>query len=210
MPIVAFKSWNQVFAESTGLIEDLLPFLAGALLATLVYVTISRNSTAKSRAELNQLRETRDILEKTRFELINTLNEKSRELTTSILELEKYSETMKVTSDMMQSLKRRYPQDAEVKEVSLFMSETATFADSWERFKIHFEGVHPSFFSKLSTQYPDLTQKELRHCAYIKMNLDVNEVANLTGVAQKSVEMARYRIKKKMGNEEYANLLGSQ
>jgi len=65
-------------------------------------------------------------------------------------------------------------------------------------FIVSFERIHPQFFEKLSLEYPALSQNELKHCAYIRMNLSNKEVANMLHISPKSVEMARYRIKKKL------------
>lgn len=43
-----------------------------------------------------------------------------------------------------------------------------------------------------------MTNNEVRHCTYIKLGLTNKEVANMLHVAPKTVEAARYRIKKKL------------
>ena len=68
----------------------------------------------------------------------------------------------------------------------------------WLDFKIQFERIHPEFFRILIENYPNLTENDLKHCAYIKMNLSLNEVSDLMFIDKRSVEIARYRIKKKM------------
>ncbi len=69
----------------------------------------------------------------------------------------------------------------------------------WEKFQFYYEKVHPDFFLRLKSDFPNLTPKELKHCAFLQMNLSVREVANLLFIEGDSVQMARYRIKKKMG-----------
>ena len=41
--------------------------------------------------------------------------------------------------------------------------------NEWDKFKMHFEKVHPNFFEKLKQKCPDLTDENLKLCAYIKM-----------------------------------------
>ena len=75
-----------------------------------------------------------------------------------------------------------------------------TYGDNdWKNFKLQFERIHPNFFTKLARDYPALSQNELRHCAFLRMNMNNKEVAKLLGINSKSVEIARYRIKKKLG-----------
>lgn len=78
--------------------------------------------------------------------------------------------------------------------------------DDWDKFKLHFEQVHPQFFEALKADFPALTVNDLKHCAYIRMNLSVKEVANLMNISPKSAKMNRYRLKKKLNLEESRSL----
>ncbi|MDB4751956.1 hypothetical protein OAF86_04955, partial [Flavobacteriaceae bacterium] len=67
-----------------------------------------------------------------------------------------------------------------------------------DRFEKHFEDVYPGFFKKLVAVSNNLTQNDLRFCAYLKMNQNTSEIAQLTGVSIRTVESKKYRIKKKL------------
>lgn len=77
---------------------------------------------------------------------------------------------------------------------------------SWNEFKDVFQSLDSEFFSKLTTRNPKLTSLDLKHCAYIKMNLDNYEVANIFNVELKSLQMTRYRLKKKLNLTHEENL----
>lgn len=66
-------------------------------------------------------------------------------------------------------------------------------------FDYFFTQVQPDFYKKLQTDFPELTPNDLRLCAYIKGNLNVKEVAELTGISADSVKAARSRLRKKLG-----------
>lgn len=70
--------------------------------------------------------------------------------------------------------------------------------DSLDDFKLVFENLDPEFFKKLSSRNQKLTSLDLKHCAYIKLNLDNYEISNILNVEAKSIQMTRYRIKKKL------------
>ncbi|OJJ16776.1 hypothetical protein BKI52_33260 [marine bacterium AO1-C] len=70
--------------------------------------------------------------------------------------------------------------------------------NQWEKFKLHFEKVHPQFFVRLQQKYPALTPNELKMCAYMKMNLSIKETMQILNISKKGLETARYRIKKKL------------
>ncbi len=85
-----------------------------------------------------------------------------------------------------------------VKELKGIVKNNLDDENDWERLKLHFEKVHPDFFSSLHEKHPSLTQHELKHCAYLKIKLSNKEIAALLNVSPKSMQMARYRLKKKM------------
>jgi len=76
----------------------------------------------------------------------------------------------------------------------------------WNNLRIHFEQVHPNFFKKLQSTFEDLSQNELKLCAYIKVNLSNKEIANILHVTPQSVKMSKYRLKKKIGLNENKDL----
>ena len=79
--------------------------------------------------------------------------------------------------------------------------------EDWEQFTKHFEDVHSDFFSRLRTNYEDLTPKDLKLCAYLRMNLSTKEIAPLLSISVRGVEISRYRLRKKLGIEKDANLI---
>ncbi len=70
--------------------------------------------------------------------------------------------------------------------------------DIWNEFKIQFDKIRPNFFKKLKEINIKLTTSDLKNCAYIITNLNVKEVASLTNVSPRTVETARYRLRKKL------------
>lgn len=78
--------------------------------------------------------------------------------------------------------------------------------DSWEHFKATFESVEPTFYKDLMAINPKLTSLDLKHCTYIRMNLDNHEVSKILNVEMKSLQMTRYRLKKKLSLGEDKSL----
>ena len=65
-------------------------------------------------------------------------------------------------------------------------------------FEIQFQKTHPNFYKEIKTDFPTLTRNELKHCAFVKVNLSNKEIAKIINVSPKSVVMAQYRLKKKL------------
>ena len=54
--------------------------------------------------------------------------------------------------------------------------------------------------------HPKLTPNDLRLCAYLRLNLSSKEIAPLLNISPKSVEVKRYRLRKKMELPHEASL----
>ena len=70
--------------------------------------------------------------------------------------------------------------------------------DEWMFFKHHFEEVHPDFFKKLYSIHPNLSENELRLCAYVRTGMETKQIAQMLSVLPETINTGRYRIRKKM------------
>ncbi|NQD69422.1 hypothetical protein HP439_01620 [Sphingobacterium shayense] len=62
-----------------------------------------------------------------------------------------------------------------------------------------FKDIHPDFFEKLKIQSGDkLSALELKHCAYMHLQLSTKEIAAAFHIEPKSVRVSKYRIKQKL------------
>jgi DNA-binding CsgD family transcriptional regulator len=77
---------------------------------------------------------------------------------------------------------------------------------NWEQFAVHFDKVHSDFLVTLKGQYPNLTPSELKLCAYLRLNLSSKEIAQIMNITIKSVELSRYRLRKKLQIPSEVNL----
>lgn len=76
----------------------------------------------------------------------------------------------------------------------------------WEQFEVIFNEIHQNFISRIKETYPELTSKDLRFCAYIRMNMGTKEIAQLLNITDKGVEKSRWRLRKKFGIETGVDL----
>lgn len=68
----------------------------------------------------------------------------------------------------------------------------------WEVFETAFDDVHEDFLKRLKQKYPSLTPKELKLCAYLRLNISTKELAPLMNISIRGVEICRYRVRKKL------------
>lgn len=91
---------------------------------------------------------------------------------------------------------------SEYSELIREISKNINLEKDWSDFVKNFEEIHPDFFKKLITLSPEITNKDLRHCAFIKMNLTTKEIAILMNITTRGVEKARSRLRAKLGIDQ--------
>ena len=77
----------------------------------------------------------------------------------------------------------------------------------WQIFKENFESIHAGFFDRLLSRSPQLTQQDIKHCAYIKLNFETKQIATIFNVKPSSVQMSRVRLKKKLKLNPHEDLI---
>jgi AraC family chitin signaling transcriptional activator len=85
-----------------------------------------------------------------------------------------------------------------VKSVISTINKNITEEDSWSVFKDAFDNADKDFLKRIKVLHPSLTPNDLRLCAYLRLNLSSKEVAPLFNISVRSVEIKRYRLRKKM------------
>jgi tetratricopeptide (TPR) repeat protein len=78
---------------------------------------------------------------------------------------------------------------------------------AWEDFEIRFQQVYPGFYEKLQEAFPDLTLNERRLSAFLKLNMTTKEISSITGQNLSAIQMARWRLRKKLGLQETESAL---
>ncbi len=58
--------------------------------------------------------------------------------------------------------------------------------------------IHEDFFRKLNEKFPSLTENDKKLCAMLRLNLSSKEIASIQNIEAKSVDMNRYRLRKKL------------
>jgi DNA-binding NarL/FixJ family response regulator len=83
---------------------------------------------------------------------------------------------------------------------------TLRLQEDWEQFEYHFDQVHGDFLNRLREHFHDLTPNEQKLCALLRLNLSTKEISNLMSISLRGVEIARYRLRKKLGLDLGQNL----
>ena len=123
--------------------------------------------------------------------------ERNRKTTSDVLKLARVNESMEQIDAICRD-KNATPQ-MKLESIRHQIDNVAMLENSWEVFRHNFEGVHSGFFRRLKEKHPDISDSEMRMCAYVVMHLSSKDIAALTSRTIRSVESMRYRIQKKTG-----------
>ena len=116
---------------------------------------------------------------------ISQRNEYLKSLRNKIKALEKNNDPKESSEFISNNIKRN---------IDNIINSKKTF----ESFEKQFTKVYPDFFKKLIEKHGKLTSTDLRLCAYLRMNQNSSEIAQITGASIRTIESQRYRLRKKL------------
>jgi ligand-binding sensor domain-containing protein/DNA-binding CsgD family transcriptional regulator len=86
------------------------------------------------------------------------------------------------------------------------IDSTLRVQEDWKQFEYHFDKVHGDFLGRLRDEYTDLSPNDQKLCAFLRLNLSTKEIANLMSISLRGVEVARYRLRRKLNLQKGQNL----
>ncbi|SHI70822.1 helix-turn-helix and ligand-binding sensor domain-containing protein [Pseudozobellia thermophila] len=158
----------------------------------------------KKELELQKLEEKDKIAQIINEKLQNEIENKNRELaisTMSILKKNKFLYALK------KELSKVSQPDKTIKNVIHKIDQNINSEDDWKFFEDAFNNADKDFLKRIKSKHDSLTNNDLRLCAYLRLNLTSKEIAPLLNISTKSVEMKRYRLRKKFNLPHEENLI---
>lgn len=173
-----YYKWNQVrYSEKLKLHEEELKHQKKILEIEL-----------KAENELNLQEYEKHILEL-------EVQTKSSEVAGKSLSIAKQSEMIENIQTILDS---EQDIDKLKNEVKKAIRVNAVNKHEWETFESNLNQINNEFITKLSKMYPVLTQKDIKLCVYLRMNMSSKEIAPLLNISFRGVELHRYRLRKKL------------
>ena len=177
---------------------SLITLLLLTSVAILFYL-LSRNRLKRIRLEQHNSELKQKHLELEKIKLEQELELKNKELTTNILYQIKKNEIInEIAKKLVRHLPRFKAENQEVVYEIVRDLENSQKEEIWDEFELRFKNVHNEFFEKLNQLFPDLTNGERRLCAFLKLNMTTKEIASITGLSPRSIEVARTRLRRKL------------
>lgn len=147
----------------------------------------------------NSLRSKHQQAKQAKDRLEDQLNFKSKELTTFALHIAQRNEILNKMVDSLTQIQKNADADTSKNLRTLIgeIHQSQQVNQHIEDFHINVEKTYENFFYHLNQSFPGLTQNEKRLSAQVRLNLSNKNIAALNNISVKSVEMARYRLRKR-------------
>ncbi len=141
--------------------------------------------------------------------LKNEVENKKNELVNyamSIVEQKEYFERISETLRSLVAEKRADIKDEKLRKLDVEIRQRMSFTDKVEDFNLKIEKMHKDFMGRIAQLYPDLSSNDIRLAVLLRLGISTKEIATLLNISPKSVEINRYRLRKKLGLDRGANL----
>lgn len=162
---------------------------------------IFKEKTALSEKEIIQLRNE---------SLLSEMQHKNKELANTTLHLIHKNRTLTALKNDLNKLLKNSPSEKPdpqvVNNLIKKINKDLRNEKNWEVFNNYFDEVHQDFIKRVKEKHANLTPKELRLCAYLRMNISTKEIAPLMNISIRGVEISRYRLRTKMNLDRNTNL----
>lgn len=176
---VAFRASRQVAARKEQELEDM-----------------------RRKAREESLLKDYEIAELKSRHLENDVQHKTEELSNITMNVVRKNEILLDISDRLTRLSRSELSgevSRQIAKIQSLIKENITRDDDWRNFIRTFDAAYGNFTKHLQERHPGLSPTELRVCCYLIMGLNSKEIAQLFNISYRSVEMSRYRLRKKLG-----------
>lgn len=127
--------------------------------------------------------------------------QKDKELANTTMQIIQKSKSLTTIKNDLRRLTRelgKHPAVSQVNSINKKINRSIDSEKQWEVFESHFENVHEEFLKRLKENYPDLSPRELKLCAYLRLNISSKEIATMMNISVRGVEISRYRLRKKL------------
>ena len=146
--------------------------------------------------EIKELENEQQLMRLKNEQLSQSVEEINKELAASTMSLNSKNEMLAFIQEDLKNTTES--ESRSIKSVISTINKNITGKDPWSVFQEAFDKTDKDFLKKVKEIHPSLTANDLRLCAYLRLNLSSKEIAPLLNISVRSVEIKRYRLRKKM------------
>lgn len=135
-------------------------------------------------------------------QLEHDIRHKSNELSNITMNLIRKNEILNDIDSKIEKIRTSSDIPADISKslagIRAMIKDNISHDDDWKTFTENFDIVYQDYTKRLRERHPSLSASDRRICCYIRMGLSSKEIAPLVSINYRSVEMTRYRLRKKM------------
>lgn len=141
--------------------------------------------------------------EKNRIEeelFLKDVENQQRQLTINAINILQLSHLQQSVSDELTALMLHVDPDGKkiIRSINSKLLDKST-ERVWSEMEVCFERVHIGFYQRLLGHLPELSLRERRLCAFLRLNMTSKEIASITFQSVNAIDVAKHRVKKKIG-----------
>lgn len=157
-------------------------------------------SEAENRCLVEEMKANEEKNQLKQEQLQRELEHKNRELASNAMHVVNKNSILSNIKVLVHSIPYKEDRGVEnkIKSISELIESNINFDNDWDTFKLHFEEVHGDFFHNVKEKHPDLNQGDLRLCAYILINLNAKEIAQILYISPDSIRKRKQRLREKL------------
>lgn len=170
------------------------------IIVFLMYIN-QRNKTSKIELKRQNLKLEHEKLQQ-------KLEHRNKELATNVMYLLSKNEFITSTAEKLTKAKMSFKLENQkiiqdvIRDLLLNSSK-----DVWKEFEVRFQEVHSDFYDNLNKKFPELTPNEKKISAFLRLNMSTKDICAITYQSVRSINMARFRLRKKIGLDTDENLV---
>ena len=146
--------------------------------------------------EIKELENEQQMMRIKNDQLSQDVDSMNKELAASTMNLNSKNELLTIIQEDLK--KTEESGSRSIKSVISTINKNITKDDAWSVFQDAFNKTDKDFLKKMKDAHPSLTANDLKLCGYLRLNLSSKEIAPLLNISVRSVEIKRYRLRKKM------------
>jgi tetratricopeptide (TPR) repeat protein len=141
-------------------------------------------------------------------DLRNEISFKDREMEGFALNITHKNRMLEKIKESLEDLKRDKSSDnKKVRDIMFMIDQFLNNDKELDDFHKQVEILQQNFLYVLKENFPELSENETRLCVLLRLGISSKDIAVMRNVSEKSVHMARYRLRKKMGLDSNLNLV---
>ncbi len=130
---------------------------------------------------------------------IEDREKEQKKIALSIIRKNEILSKLKASIENLKSKPEKNLKYTDLNSLKILILENLNIENERKSFDKYIKELNKSFYKNLEEKYPGLTDNDKKLCSLLRLKLTSKEIASILNISPKSVEVNRYRLRKKMG-----------